>query len=65
MSAFPSFFVRYAQGVHLGVVFLGAIAVAVAPEPAQNVNAAIQKHRKGDLVVEAPPGTVCAGPSAQ
>ena len=36
---------------------LGAIAVTAAQEPGQDLDAAIEKHRKGTLIVEAPPGT--------
>ena len=45
------------RDVHLVVVFLGAMAVAAAQETARDLDAAIEKHRKGVLIVEAPPGT--------
>jgi GH35 family endo-1,4-beta-xylanase len=57
MFACPSFFLRHLRSFHLGVVFLGAMVVTVAQEPAQDLNAAIEKHRQGVLVVEASPGT--------
>ena len=57
MFTYPSFCLLLSRSFHVGVVFLGAITVAVVQEPAQDSNAAIEKHRKGILLVEAPPGT--------
>jgi endo-1,4-beta-xylanase len=57
MFTCPSFFLCHLRRIHIGVVFLVAIAVTVAQETGQDLNAAIEKHRKGVLVVEAPPGT--------
>jgi GH35 family endo-1,4-beta-xylanase len=57
MFTYPSFCLLLSRSFYLGVAFLGAITVAVAQEPAQDSNAAIEKHRKGFLLVEAPPGT--------
>ena len=57
MFTYPSFCLLLFRSFRLGVVFLGAITAAVAQEPAQDSNTAIEKHRKGVLLVEAPPGT--------
>jgi len=57
MFTYPSFCLLLFRSFRHGVVFLGAIAAAVAQEPARDSNTAIEKHRKGILFVEAPPGT--------
>jgi GH35 family endo-1,4-beta-xylanase len=57
MFACLIFFLRRLRGFQLGVVFLGTMAVTAAQEPAPDLNAAIEQHRKGVLIVEAPPGT--------
>jgi hypothetical protein len=53
----PNLFLRQLRRFHMGFVFLSAMAVTAAQEPTQDLNAAIEKHRKGVLVVEAAPGT--------
>jgi endo-1,4-beta-xylanase len=57
MFACPSFFLRRLRSIFLGVVFLGTLGATVAQETEQDLNAAIDLHRKGVLVIEAPPGT--------
>jgi endo-1,4-beta-xylanase len=57
MFACLSLFLRHSRGFLLGAVFLCAVVATVAQEPTQDLNAAIQQHRKGVLIVEAPPGT--------
>jgi hypothetical protein len=39
------------------VIALALIAIAQAQERTGNWGAAIEKHRKGELLIEAPPGT--------
>src|ERR1035437_4684992 len=57
MFACLIFFLRHLRGFQIGVVFLGAMTVTAAQELTQDLNAAIEQHRKGVLIVEAPPGT--------
>ena len=57
MFTYPGFCLLLSRSFRLGVVFLGATTAAVAQEPAQDSNTSIEKHRKGVLLVEAPPGT--------
>jgi endo-1,4-beta-xylanase len=48
------------SGLHftaVGIAFLAAVGTASALEPASDLDAAIFQHRKGLLVIEAPPGT--------
>jgi GH35 family endo-1,4-beta-xylanase len=57
MLACLSLLLRHLRSSRLGVVFLGALAVTAAQEPARDLNAAIEQHRKGVLIIEASPET--------
>ena len=54
---FSNQFFRRWQRFNLVILVLGPIGVAVAQEPQDDLDTAIQKYREGILVIEAAPGT--------
>ncbi len=57
MSAHQGRFVRRWRGFEFSLLFLAVVGGAFAQEPAGGLDAAIERHRKGLLVIMASPGT--------
>jgi len=50
-------FLRRLCHFSLGTLVLGPIGLALAQQPQEELDAAIEKSRKGVLIIQAPPGT--------